>query len=460
MTAAVAQTPPSAPQVALPPVTQQMPSLMDQEVQDWLKRGNFDRALARCDLEIRSAALVSEPGKLAPSYACLGEAHFGRKEYAEAVEAFSRSIEDLEASAGVFDPRLAGALDGLGKSLMALGKYDEASAVLSQAKDITHRNHGIYNLVQTPIVNRLTRVHYDRGEYSKANREQKFLLRANEETYGEAPQLLPALRRMGRWQEKIGRSDLARNTYRRAMGIMQRAYGSDDLRMIGPLRDYANSYLNTPRGYNRVMSGAGANALREVIRIYEAQTYSDAADVAEAWGQLGDWYVIGGRRRQANDAYAQAGQLLLEAGGGDSDQFSWPVEIEYEDVPIGIRNSRIAEFKPGIAVLEFEFTVTSSGRVSDLTVIRDDLDYPRFAIEVGQRVKAARYRPRIIDGSPVDTRGVRKTIRYDLARRLVKTRQYNAEEEAAPESAEQEQSAPEAPGEPIDEVPIEERSIE
>ncbi len=308
-----------------------LPNILEPELHDLLKRGEFDQARVRCSATLRATALVAEPGVLASPFLCLGEALYGLKNYKAAAVAFSSSIEQLTVSAGVFDPRLIQPLEGLGKTLMRMGQLEQAEDVLSQAKDLTHRNFGIYNLVQSDIVNRLTRSYFERGELTDATREQKFLLRANEETYGEAPQLLPALRRMAKWQERVGRSDLARGTYRRALKIMDRAYGPDDLRRVGPLRDFARSYLNTPRGADRVMSGAGAKALVEVVNLYERQEFTDAVDVAKAWGELGDWYVVGGRRRLAHAAYAEAGTVLRSADGVNAEEsilFSQPVEIE------------------------------------------------------------------------------------------------------------------------------------
>lgn len=395
--------------------TRKLPTLLDAEVSDWLKRGDFVTARKRCALEIQGAPLVSEPGALAQSYMCLGEAYYGLGQHPASADAFAKTLEQLEQSAGVFDPLFVRPLEGLGKALLAMGKLDVAEGAFTQAKDITHRNFGIFNVVQSDIVNYLAKTYLDRGEIAKATREQNFLMRAHTEAYGETPRLLPALRRYGRFQELVGTPALARNSYRRALDIMTRAYGSDDLRLVGPLRDFAKSYINTPRGSQRIMSGAGVEALRNVIDLYSRQEFTDAADVALAWADLGDWYVIGGQPGRARKAYTQAGTVLREAGSEEGDRFSKPVEIEYEERPVFLRRSQLRSFPKKLSVLEFEFTVTASGRVTRLTVIRDDLQSVRYANEVGALVKESRYRPRIVDGVPVDTPGVRKVFRYDFS---------------------------------------------
>lgn len=366
---------------------------------------------------MQRAALVTNSGVLAGPFLCIGEAQSKLNNFELAAEAYSRAIKEISASEGVFSPYLVQPYEGLGRALMLGGDPVKAEEALVTAKDLTHRNFGIYNLLQTPLVNRLTRLHYNRGELSKAAREQRFLLRANEETYGETPRLLPALRRQAKWLELVGRPDLARNNYRRSIAIMERAYGPDDLRLTGPLRDYADSYTNTPRGANRIMSRSGANALRRVIQIHDSQTFSDEADLAEAWGALGDWYVISGQRGRARQAYAQAG-AVIEATGEPSSQFAQPKEIEFEPVPIGYRRSRLAQVPEGVAVVEFEFTVDAHGRVKNATVIRDDLNYRRFAVELSTRLKAARYRPRVVNGQAVATPGVRRAFRFDLSEGL------------------------------------------
>ncbi len=417
------RSPTAKPSVSHPPVSQQLPDVIDADSRVLLERGEFDRARLRCESMIESSALVAEPGVLAGPYLCLAEALFALKNNEGAALAYTNAIDQLERSSGVFDPRLVRPLEGLGKTLMRLGKFDAAEEALVQAKDLTHRNFGIYNLVQSSIVNRLTKTYYSRRDFADASREQNFLLRAHEENYGEAPQLLPAIRRMAKWHERTGRYDLARNNYRRALKIMLRAYGPNDLRLVGPMRDFARSYMTTPRGANRVMSRSGANALMDVIDLYERQEFTDAVDVARSWGELGDWYVVGGRRGAARKAYGEAGKILQSAAGDDaskgSDLFSRPVEIEYEDVPIGVRPSRLQSLPDGIAILEFEFTVNAEGRVrGSVAVVRDDLKYPSFAFRVVDRIKASRYRPRIVNGQPVATKGVRKILRYDLTRRL------------------------------------------
>lgn len=384
-----------------------------------LQENDFEAAETHCSHWLTQ--LEQESGSESPSLAaplnCLGEVYYGVDQLLKAAGYFEQAVKLLEQNSGVFDDRLVASLEGLGKCLSALKQYDASISAYIRAKNVLHRNDGVFTLRQTNAVNRLTELYAWTDKFSAANREQEFLLHAHEEAYGNTPQLTPALRQMANWHMLLRREDLARKEYRRALAILEKAYGPDDLRLVGPLNDIAKSYLRTPRE-SRVMSGDGTRALKRIISLYANQEYPDNADVARAWSKLGDWYIRSGHRRRSAEAYAQAWQsleVLNEAGLVRTELFDQPVELEFEARPIADwRRSQIVQLPSGNREVVFSFTVDAGGRVRNLQVVKDEVQSNLLMTNLRDSVRASRYRPRIVDGVPVATENVTKTLKFNF----------------------------------------------
>ncbi|NNF16393.1 MAG: hypothetical protein HKN70_06575 [Gammaproteobacteria bacterium] len=411
---------------------------------DLLEENRFEEAGEHCDQWHAAVAAAEGEGSvnLVAPITCLGHVYFGLDQLLKSASHFERAIKLLEENIGVFASELRAPLEGLGNTLSTLKQYDAALSVYLRAKDITHRNEGVFNLVQTNISNRLTEIYAWTEDLSAADREQRFLLHANEENYGNTPQLTPALKHMARWHMIMQREDHARKQYRRALAILEAAYGPNDIRLAGPLNDIANSFLQTPRD-RRVMSGEGVRALKRVISLYENQEYPDMADVARAWARLGDWHVRGGHRGRAQQAYEQAWNKLNSVRETPLDvdsMFDEPLELEFEAHPVANwRPSQILRLPPGNLEIVFSFTVDKHGRVRDLNVIKDDVGSSQLMTALRSNVRSSRYRPRILDGVPVATDNVIKTIKYNfdsardaiLAKRQAAVVSDNEEDDAA-----------------------------
>src|SRR5678810_293362 len=104
------------------------------------------------------------------------------------------------------------------------------------------------------------------GPYLAQKRARILNLQAEEERLGnQSPELLPTIYDLADWYEHWGTVREARPLYRRAAAIIENAYGSDDLRLVQPLRQIASSYEREGK-----FRSEGRNALQRIEHLYAA----------------------------------------------------------------------------------------------------------------------------------------------------------------------------------------------
>ncbi|MEO1574940.1 MAG: tetratricopeptide repeat protein, partial [Pseudomonadota bacterium] len=239
----------------------------------------------------------------------LAETHYINDDPAKSVAAYLDAIKVGERNFGAVSPLLVKPLQRLGQIYQQQDDDEAAISALMRAKDITHRNAGIFNIEQGPIVDLLTESFWSMGDIRQATREQRFLFGTAEKTYGDDnPNLVPALHKWARHNARIGRLSDSRQIYHRALEVMENTYGPNDLRLIDTLYRMANTLVPAGAGGqdNQYYPREGAIALSRAIDIYQAQEFVDNEDVLTAQARLGDWYMRNDRRNRALDTYQSA----------------------------------------------------------------------------------------------------------------------------------------------------------
>ncbi|MEO0423820.1 MAG: TonB family protein [Pseudomonadota bacterium] len=329
----------------------------------------------------------------AHSYRRLGDHNNARR-------LFERVIALTERYDGLYSFSLVDMLGNLSQQLVELGEVEAAESALLRAKFITHRRLGITNLDQVEVLRALSDFYLDSSQIERAQREQDFMLRIHERKYGEgSPDLIPALFEYADFYV-VGLQDFQRAlpVYRRALEILEEAYGEDDLRLVEPLKGIALTY--SKRSYFR---GEGKRALDRAVSLYENDEYADVDDYVEALLIRGDWYLQSNNPGEAVVNYQRVWQLLAEtdsSGGRAQAQFSQPYQVEYiypQYVYPSLRS------RPGLSpenYLELTFTVSPEGRVTKARV-SDSTATRRMENESLSAIRAAHFRPALVDGEPV-----------------------------------------------------------
>jgi TonB family protein len=320
----------------------------------------------------------------------------------------------------------------------AAGDYSSSTDALKRAVDVSRKIDGLFNAGQLELLDPLIAGYTAMNSIEDAQREQQYALNIAENTYGKSdPRIMPALDRTALWLESQGRFTTARQVHARALDIARKAGGDTDLRLVTPLRGIARTYRleylygperpeasaedptalggvpspgAAPSNATGVSSSAvlnpdGEHALEAALRAFDAHPGEEPATRAQTLLELGDWNIMAGSYRDALATYREAWKALNAPGAGGTGPMDAPAPVLYR-APTIARQPRTDADEYIQHYAEIEFTVTAEGRIRDAKVAASDVSETNGKT-VLSAVKRARYRPRFVNGEPVDTPGVR-----------------------------------------------------
>jgi TonB family protein len=351
---------------------------------------------------------------------------------------FQRAVKIVEAHNGGFSREVIAPLYGLGVTYAAAGDYLASTETLRRAVDVSRKLDGLFNVDQLGLVEALISSYIGLNQFEEAEREQQYALRLAETAYGRYdPRLIPMLERGALWLEDSGRFIAARQTYARALEIARRDGGDKDPRMITPLRGIARMYrleylygvepvgpvvgVNSPQASGSVygatttpttadapgmLNDAGEDALKHALVVLEANPEIASAQRGETLVDLGDWYMVAAKPRDAMRTYKDAWTALSAPGAKGTAPLDTPHLIIYRPPSASRRSPTVDPEEYTEGFVEVQFVVTPEGRVKDPSVATSDVN-ETVGKSVVTAIRRARYRPRFVDGAPVLTTGVK-----------------------------------------------------
>lgn len=369
----------------------------------------------------------------------LATTQFQAGDYAGAEASYLRVIELIERTGRRLPPRLVRATAGLATSYHAAKRHDLAAERFEQAIALSRRTQGLFDEEQLPLLEKQAESLGALDRMTEALRARRYALRIVEHKHGAGSlRFAQELESIGRWYARGGAYDASRQSLRRAIGIIEAAEGEESRSLVGPLTaiaENARRRLLDPAQQDE-MSGdverrtlfhdpavqmpaafapstflaEGQQALERAVRI--ASTGADPApvQVADTHTQFGDWLQWRDRDEQALHHYQQAwraargvqvaGKPLVDA------LFGQPVLVHYALPESWDRYRKRPATEVELRYVEVELEVTAQGRAQDPKVVSDAGD-PRLAEQALRAAATARYRPRMVDGQPVASTGVR-----------------------------------------------------
>lgn len=339
-------------------------------------------------------------------------------EYQLGLSIIERGMEFLEARTNPFDEILINSIMAKGICQLLLGSFTDAEDTFRRAQHLTHRNKGVYNKEQLPMVSYLAATNLRQRNSLAADQQQRFSLKVAEQSYGpNSIEILPTLTRLGSYFASRGdtislaavtelrllRSILFRdsiNLYLRAIEIIELNYGVNDLRLLTPLRGLASARMFeiTQRRYAEA-------ALLRSLEIVDSNPNSDLTDRTQAIVDLGDFYIIISDER-ARETYLSAWTILQETPETQqlaSYLFDSPVRL-YPRNPDFLYLERTPD---GVTTgdelfVNLQYDVSPNGHVREIEII--DKNVPNKGVRLlRQTLRASRYRPRIHNGELVST---------------------------------------------------------
>lgn len=415
------------------------------DLQDW------DAAAAAAEELVAVARKKADqnPLGLADALDLLADARLSKMDHAAALASYEEALRIVQTHTNATSSRLIEPLRGLGYSHAGAGHDAQAVPYLQRALAIIHRNHGLFDAGQRAILWQLVISLTRSGQAAEAERQIQYLLKVEEHAYGrDDPQLAPTLVRVGDWYGELGYFRIARAHYRQAIAILETTLGKADPQLVEPLQALAASHVRELLFYKlyrkadrrqpdadslgsearmsnpRQLSSEGEIALRRALALLERLPTPPVERLAGVLLQYGDWHQIKQQPQEALLLYRRAAAMLdrhassmkaqsdtqaaashTSALATMSAPLSFPVRVYYPIPPQAMRNLNLPDDQADETFVQMEFTVTRDGVVTDAEVI-DCNASTRQVSEALQAIKGSRFRPRFMDGEPVETTGM------------------------------------------------------
>ena len=420
-----------------------------QEYWAQVDRKDWSAAIAAAEQLVTAAraSAAEYPLALADALALLGNAQYGAKDYVAAEKAFTESLETVEQHGGPGSPRLLDPLRGLGYTMAASGRHKEAVVPLERALLIDRRSFGLYDINQQSVLRQLAESLFKLGRTADAEKHVTYLQQLAERVYGRRdPRQVPILCYVAGWYADTGDFISARALYRKAIALVDQKLGPNDPGAVEPLRQLAGTYTkellfstlgirtvsrerlptdatgvsNEGKQINpRYLGAEGEKALERALRILEAQPPSAHDTLLATLVEMGDWFQIKHQPEKALPFYRRAAALsvtLVNAAAVATSTASptpppeptvltFPVRIYYPAPANATRNSTLPPEQVNERFVEVQFTVTDEGEVSDAKITGAN-GTPREVADALSAIRAARFRPKFVNGEPVATTGM------------------------------------------------------
>ena len=149
---------------------------------------------------------------------------------------FVEGIDRIIAADGEFASSLIDGYRGLANIFARRGEFAEAMAVLEQARHVSHRNYGLFNLDQAEILDELSQILEDAGDTRQAHEAQREILDVALRQFGsDDTGVIPYHYRLAEYYEAARMRGLAREQYEAALDILENDPETDPARLLKPL---------------------------------------------------------------------------------------------------------------------------------------------------------------------------------------------------------------------------------
>lgn len=320
---------------------------------------------------------------------------------------YQAAIESLEVAGGPRDARLFDAWYGKGYAHLQAGQYEAAGSALETALQLHRINHGLYSAEQLDVLHTLALAQRARGELEEADALQARRVQVAERVYGSGtPELARLYVSAGRWFRNVGRAYEALRLHALAIQILERQ-SKDDPRLFDPLIEAAlagSERRRDPDELPLVGVPTPAVALARAERLIDAREDRTATERAADLIRVGDAHLFMGRRDSAFKVYAKASTLLAQTGAPAP--FDDPVFLAFQ-----VPRPNPLQGPAGFALAEFR--VDTNGKTRDVRIVEQQpTGLPASVTHaLVNALKQAKLRPRLSNGQPIETGGVRYRLR-------------------------------------------------
>ena len=374
------------------------------------------------------------------------------------IREYTKSIQAIELEGGVWDRGLIEGLATLGELQQRQGDHITAIETFDRVVHVSRINNGLHTLEQIPALEQKIESYLALGDWEQADLFYNYMFYIQQKAYGSTdPRIIPMLGSLARWNlrafnigfgKSLGlRLSSAQLLFVAASKMVDVHFGRSDKRYVDYQQSIANaSYLvsqhpelmnemerpefrlNQDQLRRRLISServvsrgfqAGEEALLNILAQRQVED-GLSMSLAEANANLGDWYLMFGRRKAAAQLYADAWQII--AGLEDPPEplaefFGHVVPLPtFLDAPTSLvfasdKGKDTKELEVGFVDLRFD--VTENGIVRNLVIVSGETEENALILGKLQRqVRSSVFRPVLEDGVAVRSIGNQFRYRY------------------------------------------------
>lgn len=362
-----------------------------------MRAGDYDAALSPAQLVIAELEasgnedLAADRIMLAAILAELGQ-------FDDAEVLFLDAIANMGEAEGGFSPMLIRPMQLLGRTYIRSRRFPQAITVLGEARHISQRNEGLFNVEQSTLIDDMTTAYLGAGDTAAARDLQVERLNNAQRRFGAGdPRIVPFHNSLADYYFRSRMHASAREQYAATLEIARSQ--PDPLAIMAPLRNIASIDM---------LMGNRREAIDELAALVAAHADADAYERGLSLAVLGDRAIADEEPRDARALYAEAFAAIAASGRADPNElFADPAIIRFippiNQVDRGTRNLPYAWGQ-----IALEFSVGADGRVGEITSVGAS---PEGLMEQAyvERLQQAFFRPQLQDGRPVAAEGVRLT---------------------------------------------------
>ena len=355
---------------------------------------------------------------LAVAQQLLGEYESAGQNYLASIAAVSHARDNLS-------PDLVAPLRGLAASFIDSQQTEKAFAALDRALHISNVDFGPHCLEQLPILRTRMRLFLDLEDRESALEvlDRMYSLYTRQyERYSE--EMLPALYQRARTFNELDILGEEARAWRHILEIKERYLADDDPELIEPNIQLASIYVSSMRSnsFRSVSSSSAERHLKTALRIAETSPEANWEVRKDCLLSLADFYTVFDLKARARRFYGEAWDLLSSDDAwlaARADSFGSPVPLarpspdRYANIEVLSDYEEYTDDDYLEGEVTVRFDVDDRGRTQDLQVVAATPEkFTRMEIRARNAVEQFIYRPRFVDGEPVNTADLEYRFRY------------------------------------------------
>jgi tetratricopeptide (TPR) repeat protein len=306
----------------------------------------------------------------------------------------------LEAAEGQNSLALVDPYRWLGRAYIKERRYPEAITALQEAQEISQRNLGLFNVEQSPLLDDITTAYLGVGDTGEARKLQVEKVDNAVKRFGaDDPRVFPFRYQLADYYERSRMPVSARGQYEEVLKVEQSQLGDLHPGLAAPLRELVRIDLLTSQTDEK-------GSREKLAAVVERNPEMDPVERGLSLATLGDWAIVAHDPAAAREYYRQAWAAMSSKPDLDvREYFAKPTMIDFIAPLTAVDHG--ARSRPwAVARIDFDFDVSADGRPFNVAIAGAQGPLGEIESRYSRRLRETHFRPRLVDGVPVDTQNV------------------------------------------------------